>query len=154
LHISFLERWEAIVKAWNIFCAHPWFGVGLGGIGPLVYIQENYSYDKNDLINPSIELFSLLDPKNVFFELLGSLGIFGLVAFLGFGWVIYSIFKEGFSLDLELSDRITLFALFVSLLTMLFCLQFNQGLFRSYVWLHMGLGVGYVFKLCPSGFKI
>ncbi len=147
---SFLERWEAIENAWHIFWAHPFFGVGLGGVGPLVYLQNQYLFEKVVLDNPAIEQFTLLDPKNVLFELLGSLGLLGLCAWGAFLYAIYSLFCKALTREIPLEQRIEIFALFLSLLVMLFCLQFNQGLFRNYVWLHMALGVGYVLALSQN----
>ena len=44
-------------------------------------------------------------------------------------------------------ERITILALLISIIVMVICLQINQGLFRCYVWTHIGISVGYVMKI-------
>jgi hypothetical protein len=143
-HQSFLERWEGIVNAWNVFCEYPLLGVGLGGVGPYIYLQQNGIA----LTNPTLDMFDLIDPKNVLTEVLASLGLYGLGVLLFFGWTVLSIFR-GILKDSRLTeeDRMTIFSLFISIVVMMACLQINQGLFRSHIWVHMGIAVGYILSI-------
>lgn len=71
---SWQFRLESIVGGWNLFWAHPWFGVGFG--------QSIWHYTKylpawaNHSSHPSTI-------HNVFLEVASELGIFALAAFLG-----------------------------------------------------------------------
>jgi hypothetical protein len=147
-HHSFAERWQGIENAWRIFLENPWFGVGVGGPGPLLYLQRYSKGDSTEFHYPSIETFKLYDPTNVGTELLASLGITGLLTF-GLFFLLY--FKKFHRLakqtTLPIKEKGIIYALLVSLIVVLIALQFNQNLFRSYVWIHLAFCLGYIDSL-------
>lgn len=148
-HGSFQERWEGIVGAWDVFLENPFFGVGIGGVGPLIYQNLFFNGDVSLSIHePYAKMFDYFDPTNVFSELLGSIGCIGLVAFvwLGYSYLRYmhTIMKKQ---ELSNEEKSISFGLLVSVLVMLIVLQFNQNLFRSYIWVHLGICLGYVYSL-------
>lgn len=145
-HWSFLERWKGIVDAWNAFCQFPLFGLGLGGVG---YYQCMHTYQEGlaKIHIPTLELIEIFDPTNMFTEMLASLGFYGLLAFSYFGWVIYRIaYKLLKNPLISLEEKKTTVALLFSVVVMFICLQFNQGIFRSYIWTYLGIFVGYCLK--------
>lgn len=146
-HISFSARWEGIVVSVQTFLKHPFFGVGLGGVSAY-HFQEISVYD---LKQESLDDFVGFDPTNCFTEVLASLGIVGLLAFIYLGWVFYRSFqdvmKDG-AIDLESKKMAT--ALFISLVVMIVALQMNQGLFRPYVWIHAAVVYGYFQRIKTS----
>ncbi len=139
-HHSFMERWERISDVWNIFLRHPWCGVGLGGIpsylldawtrGDLAFfstrIASIYSINGNPL--------KMFEPSNVFTELLASLGILGVSFFLFLFVGLYKQMKRAYVYQPILASN-----LWVSLLVTACTLQINQGLFRTYIWVHFAL---------------
>jgi hypothetical protein len=140
-HGSFVARWEGIVSCWRVFSEHPLLGVGVGGVGPYVFAKSSW-YDTYPMTLQEVESF---DPTNVFTEILASLGIVGLIGFIALFFVFYKTFKGVLFKDQVCrSDKIIASALVTSLAITLFVLQFNQGLFRSYVWIHGGLVYGYL----------
>lgn len=147
-HASFTARWERAVSCFDIFLENPFFGIGIGGVGPYIYAQSSF-YDTNAISLQEIEAF---DPTNVITEILASLGLVGLVGFLILCFVFFRIFKKVLiSTQISKSGKITAIGLFISLLLLLFVLQFNQGLFRPYIWIHMGVVYGYLHCLeCPT----
>jgi len=138
-HHSFAERWQGIVNAWEVFLEHPWCGVGIGGIGPHIYKEI---FAQNFLMAPTVEIMELYDPTNVMTEVFAALGICGAAAFLVF---FYQYSKQycGIAKTVTLEEKKELYALLVSLCTMLLVWQFNQNLFRSYIWVHAALCLGY-----------
>jgi len=143
-HGSFVERWQGIVNAWNVFIEHPWFGVGVGGVGPFLFQKEN----STNVSEVTKEMLIPYDPTNVLTELLASMGVVGTLAFAVF---FFLYFKRFYSVtrikELTMEEKGTIYALLVSLLVMLIVLQFNQNLFRSYVWVHMAFCLGYSVSL-------
>lgn len=147
-HGSFLERWESSLSCWRLFCEHPLFGVGLGGVGPYLHLEQHSVDQMASFTTAPLELFEYFDPHNVFFEVLASLGIVGFFSVCLFLRFAYRLFKETFKTGaLSLEERVTLYSLFFSSILILLCLQFNQGLFRPYVWLHLGISIGYALQL-------
>jgi hypothetical protein len=148
-HWSFAERWEKIVLGWDVFCASPFFGVGLRGFEAHAYLMDHFD-------NPHVALHEHVDVQtlltnyvstNVFMEILSSLGTYGLCAFLFLAVIMWQMFSSAISDSrLPLTERKTLFAFFVSILVMILCLQFNQELFRNYIWAHMGISIGYLLR--------
>ena len=47
---------------------------------------------------------------------------------------------------LGLSDLLVIETELISVIVSLVCLQINQALFRSYIWVHLGISLGYVLK--------
>jgi O-antigen ligase len=131
-----------------VFLEYPIFGIGLGGVGPHLHKEQffpKYSGQIGDIDRLLIENF---EPSNLLTEILGTLGIVGFILFSVFMFVlIRSIFKILRDPRLLLQERIHLLAFAISILVMLVCLQINQGLFRVYVWAHLGVAAGYVLKV-------
>ncbi len=149
-HWSFMERWEKIVAAWDVFLEFPLFGAGLRSV-------EHYLYLKSHFDNAQTHLYGKLDNKemfdgyinsNVFIEILSSLGVYGLGVFCLFGILIWHMFTTALkSSRISFQERTTILSLFLSVIVMMICLQFNQEIFRSYVWVHVGLSLGYVLQV-------
>lgn len=141
-HYSFVERWEGLVRDWDFFLEFPWIGVGLGAIPS--YMQE-LAY--GSAWHADIDLRNSLISTNITMELLASLGILGAAGFI---WLIARIaldFWRTLSLPITAEERIRLKSLAISLLVVLFALQFNQSMMRAYVWVHVAIAVAYASSL-------
>ncbi|HEY2810094.1 MAG TPA: hypothetical protein VGJ00_01725 [Rhabdochlamydiaceae bacterium] len=149
-HWSFLERWDKVVEGWKIFCRYPFFGVGLRGVEQYLYLQAHFN-------DPSVQLYGRLETRDTFLvyssstvlmEILASLGVFGLCAFIALGILVWNMFSALLkSALIPAEEKKTLFSLFMSVLVMGVCMQFNQELFRNYVWIHMGISLGYLLNV-------
>ena len=145
-HGSFMTRWEGIVNAWEIFVKNPIFGVGLGGVGPLIH--QNDILQGAGIKELDYSEIALLDPTNVLTEVLASLGLFGLCGFIFLGFAIYIPFKKALQNPfVTSSQKNTCIALMISLVTSMLVLQFNQNIFRTYLWVHTALCYGIFLKL-------
>ncbi len=141
---SFSDRWLGIQSAWNTFCAHPLFGVGLGGMGPYNYLQAHFGSIEIPLYDPSMHGIQPFEPTNILTEVLASLGMVGLAVILVLTALFVRVFVQALrDPDIAPIDRKIIFALFISAIVMVLCLQINQGLFRNHVWVHIALGLGY-----------
>ena len=141
---SFDDRLNGILSSINIFLEYPLFGLGLGGVGPRVYHKEC----GGDAEQMDRYMLNGWEPTNVLSEILGSLGLYGLICFSFFLIVLWRCLRK--ILDdqrLHKEEKINILALLISIIVMLICLQINQGLFRCYVWTHIGISVGYVMKV-------
>lgn len=142
-HWSVVMRWKGMVKCLIVFKEHPIFGVGIGGVGPYLYkVLENR--EATNLVE-----MEKYDPTNVFTEVLASLGLVGILAFGFLFYKYWRLFKEVMdkSLQISLEERRTAIALMISLICTLIVLQFNQGLFRSYIWVHASITFSYLRSL-------
>lgn len=137
-HWSFRERWGQIVNSFIVFESNPIFGVGLGGVG--MYIFQRYDLGENFYLRSTDHFltFKSFDPMNVTTEVLASQGVFGFIC--------YSIFLFLFfyraRLAVKISDSYELAvinSLIMSSIIMLIVLQFNQGIFRTYIWVHLAV---------------
>lgn len=148
-HWSFAERWEKIVLGWDVFCSSPLFGVGLRGFEAHAYLMDHFD-NPHVAFHEHVDVQTLLTnyvSTNVFMEILSSLGIYGLCTFLFLALIIWQLFSSAIADPrLPLAERKIFFAFFVSILVMILCLQFNQELFRNYVWAHMGISIGYLLR--------
>jgi O-antigen ligase len=143
-HWSFTIRLQGMINSWNVFLDYPFFGVGLGGVGPYLYRQFS---PEGDLPKNLSEL-EIYDPTNVLTEVLASLGLYGLIVFCLLGCVIVRLFLKAISLpDISKQEKLQASALFISLIVAMIVLQFNQGLFRTYLWVHTAMNVGFFLKL-------
>lgn len=146
-HHSFFERWLGLVNGWKIFLRHPFFGVGLGGYPAYLmdaYLKEDSAFlfiSSHHLIGELGNPIKLFDAMNVTTELLASLGIFG---FLAFSWLFGLFFIEG-----KKQGNGKCLPFIISMAVTLVVLQFSQGLFRTYIWVHFALAFSY-FKLKES----
>jgi hypothetical protein len=149
VHPSFVERWEGIERAFHIWLRHPLLGVGVGGMGPYFYYLKYLGESPPDHAwEVSLKDLEQKGPMNVLTEIGASLGIVGLIAF---GIWLRSLWKIAFpvlrSTLLSEEEKKRAFSLFFSLIMIFILLQFNQGLFRPYIWVHVALVVGYFTKL-------
>ncbi len=139
-HWSVQERWTGIENAFDVFTQHPILGVGIGGVGP-------YLYSRFDAGAVAVHLQDVekYDPSNVFSEILASLGLIGACVFCLIVRSYWKVFRQAMDpiLMIPIDERRRIIALFLSLLTLMIVLQFNQGLFRSYVWVHAAMVLGY-----------
>jgi hypothetical protein len=145
---SFNDRWFGITNAFQVFCEYPLFGVGLGNVGPRIY-KELLSEDQPYLIS-YYDRFEIqrFEPTNVMTEVLSSLGTYGFLGFAVLMVVLWSFFRKILAEPkLELHERNQILSLLISSIVMLVCLQINQGLFRSYIWVHIALSIGYILKI-------
>lgn len=144
-HECFAERWRGIERCWDVFLQHPLFGVGVGGIGP--YYYQTYLGDIQDF-RLSLSDAEKFDPTNVFSEILASLGIVGFSAYMGLIWIFWRKFRKTVSHpQISKEERMFCHALFLSLIVVIIELQFNQGLFRSYIWTHSAITYAYLCKI-------
>lgn len=147
-HWSFYERWNGIITAWEIFLDHPIFGAGVGGIGPLVYQQAVADGYKIAIHEPYMKMFEPYDPTNAVSELFASMGCVGVITF---SWMFFIYFRYLLQTakipQLSQEEKSTIYGLLVSIGVMLIVLQFNQNLFRSYIWVHLALSLGYMFSI-------
>lgn len=139
---SFIPRWEGIKQFWNIFLENPFLGTGLGGASTYCARTQGleFSFLDSDLLNAS-------GAMNVTTEILGSLGLVGAFAFSAFFLILLRRCRQTLQLPLSEEERAHVIAMVASLSILFFTLQFNQSIMRSYVWLHVGLCVGYMNSL-------
>ena len=132
------------VKCLLLFKENPIFGVGIGGVGPHLH-----KVLENGVVATTLKEMEIHDPTNVFTEILASLGLVGLMVFGFLFYKYWILFKEVMqkSLSLTIDERRTAIALMLSLVCTLIVLQFNQGLFRSYIWVHAAITLSYLRSL-------
>lgn len=150
-HASFYERWVGIENGWTLFKENPYFGVGLGGYPPALldaFFEGNRAYtfifEHCDLCNASNPL-KLTEAMNVFTEILASVGIVGAIAFLVLPTIFFIKAKQAIKYEPTLC-----FGLLLSVVMMLIALQINQGILRTYVWVHLALAFGVVEKILEA----
>lgn len=135
---SFSDRFSGIKVCMKIWLKNPILGIGLGNIPSYCYEEfllgnREMLYRYTSMIKEK-NFLKVFEPSNVFTELLASLGLVGLFSFSFFFLTILKSFflaykkRPMFSLNL-------IFSIFI----MIFLLQINQGLFRTYVWVHLGI---------------
>lgn len=142
-HHSFAERWVRMENAFKAFLDYPIFGLGLGGVGPYLYKLDFGSF--NPLISSKGQLI-MHDPCVVFAEVISSLGIFGSLAFCYLFVFFWKRFKQVLRLETESKHRQTIILMVFSMVMALILVQVNQGIFRSYLWVHAALIYGYMIK--------
>jgi hypothetical protein len=136
---SVLPRWEGIIRFWEIFLDNPILGAGLGGA--TTYYAQKQGIDLA-MLDP--EILDQNCPTNVATELLGSVGIVGMMMF---GTLCFLIGKECIRVvhaPLAEEERGHLIALITSLFVLFVLLQFNPSMMRPYVWLHCALVLGQI----------
>lgn len=143
-HWSIVERWKGVIKALIVFRENPIFGVGVGGIGPYLF----RTLEKGNVATTLKEM-ERYDPTNVFSEILASLGLIGMVAFGFLFYKYWKVFKTVMQKNITISiqERRKAIALMLSLICTIIVLQFNQGLFRSYIWVHAAITLSYLRSL-------
>lgn len=147
-HESFTDRLKGIISSVRIFWQSPFFGTGLGGVAPDLYKEEFFPHYDGPLVSMARLEIDTYEPTNVCTEILGSLGLFGLLAFLFLLVLICRKFRQTLqNPTFAETERVNTLCFIVSTIVMLICLQINQGLFRAYIWTHLGLGLGYAIKI-------
>jgi hypothetical protein len=146
-HESFFDRFKGILLSLSVFCEYPLFGVGLGGVAPYLYKRTLYGDREGALFDYTRLSIQALEPTNVFSEMLGSLGLYGFCAFAILLYLVWKCFRRFLAgHNISRHERINVLSLLISLVVMMICLQINMGFFRSYVWVHLGVSMGYVLK--------
>lgn len=121
---SRLELWRLAVDLW---LTHPLFGIGMGqyprfSVG---IVGELHTSDLGHVVH------------NSFLSVLVSLGVVGLVVFLGlFGWLLRSVYS---STSLTRNQQHALVAGMLVIAAQMMTLNLEN---LRYVWLHFGLAVG------------
>jgi O-antigen ligase len=146
-HGSFATRWEGIENCWHLFLQHPFLGVGLGGVGPYLY-AEHYGIADPDVIRRlTLSEIEKFDPTNALTEILGSLGLYGACAFAFLVARFAQLFNRTMALPaLSPEKRAFALSLMLSLVVVVLVLQFNQGLFRNYLWAHAAMTYAYLLR--------
>lgn len=142
-HHSFAERLAGIYEGWKIFIEHPFFGVGLGSV-PL-YLLNNY-LDGEESLYPVDKLvdelsfvsnpLKLFEPTNVGIEILSSLGLVGIAAF---GYLFWIYFRRATIVMRKGVIGAQAYHFLIAMIVTIVVLQFNQGIFRSYIWVQGAL---------------
>lgn len=143
-HGSFFHRWAGIKNAWTVFCENRLFGVGLGGYPAYLFdaflrSHGQYIFFEKELANQEVKgnYLKLFEPTNVFTEILASLGVVGVLAFV---YLIFIVCKKAFG---SFKNNLNI-NLIISLFVMIIVLQFNQGILRTYVWVHLAMVCGFL----------
>ena len=143
-HSSFSDRWEKIVIAWETFCESPLFGKGLGGPEQQLYTDTYFNDANVSLHHPTLEMFDTFTMSNVFTEVLASLGLYGMCILVMVIFIIVRKLNRAIQDSLlTQEERTVILSLLISIIVMMICLQFNQGLFRNYIWVHVAICLGY-----------
>ncbi|NGX59033.1 MAG: hypothetical protein KR126chlam3_00177 [Chlamydiae bacterium] len=154
LHHSFHERWCQIYNCFKIFIHHPLKGVGLGGVP--VYLSERcVNGDPGYMFTLVQERAALsatnpvkyFEPSNITTEIIASLGLLGILAFSYLiGYFVRSARQALRSKNLNQTQKHWILLFFISTLVTLMVWQFSQGLFRIYIWTHLGLFFAFLKK--------
>ncbi len=146
-HHSFTERFRSFKESWIIFKRFPFFGVGLGAL-PEYRFERWLAYDLNfphylsrSKILVSDRQLYFFESSNVVVEMLASLGIGGVLITLLFCSSFIYLGKKAAKINFMWTCNF-----FISTLLMLIILQINQGLLRTYVWVHVALAFAYFVK--------
>jgi hypothetical protein len=148
-HHSFYHRWVGITNAWQVFMDHFLLGVGFGGVPAYIYDawgrgNTGYLFFDAYLSDMQGNYLKHFEPMNVMTEILASLGIVGLLAVGVLLFAIYLQARKAIDKAPTLSRN-----LLISVVVMLIVLQFNQGILRSYIWVHFSLAYA-LFELLAS----
>ncbi len=154
LHHSFHERWCQIYNCIKVFIHHPLKGVGLGGVP--VYLNEccvngepgyMFTHIQKQAALSAPNSVKYFEPSNICTEILASLGLIGILAFSYLvGYFIRFVRQALRSNNLNQTQKHWILLFFVSSLVTLLVWQFSQGLFRIYIWTHLGLFFAFLKK--------
>ncbi|MCC2643467.1 MAG: putative rane protein of ExoQ family, involved in exopolysaccharide production [Nitrospira sp.] len=129
---SFAFRRESIVGGWNLFCAHPWFGVGFGQA-----INHYIKYLPSWATHP----YHPAVIHNVFVEVASELGVFALSAFIGLWvWAFVSL-KRGLRIPVVRPYAILLMSI---LLGQVVFLMITPMVREIWLTLPMAIAIGYI----------
>ncbi len=128
---------------WDAFLHHPWTGIGIGGDAaymdrhpyPELAWQYIYSWTDIDTGQP----FS-----NIVIEVMGTMGIAGLIPFLGIlAYAARGLFQ---ALRRRHAASPAAIALFVGFFSIFLALQFESTFLRYYLWSPLGLALGLLWQ--------
>jgi len=123
-------RLTSTILAIKVFAKNPVMGVGLGGYGAYVKNWLNLSGDPYSIVT-----------SNLWAELLAELGIFGFLTFLCMIIKCIKNILTGIKLAQDREIKLVLQGIYASIIVTFFLTyQFNQTLYRGYVWLLLSLG--------------
>lgn len=89
-YLAFAERFVYWVAGWNVFNAHPLFGVGLGNAG--FFFQQAlpaYSWSLPEVMDVYYRASAIPNIKSLWVRLLAETGVVGFAAFLSWLYVLY-----------------------------------------------------------------
>lgn len=89
-YLAFAERFVYWVAGWNVFDAHPLFGVGLGNAG--FFFQQAlpaYSWGLPEVMDVYYRASAIPNIKSFWVRLLAETGVVGFAAFLSWFYVLY-----------------------------------------------------------------
>lgn len=149
-HGSFSQRWiGGFVNPWEVFLQKPLFGVGLGGVGS--YIEANFDSGYFLLTPQAITNdadLKTFDCQNPTMDIVAGLGLFGVFCFIILVYFYVREFKRVLAMkSLAYEERANILSFVISILVVIFCWQTCPSLFRPYIWAHMAIALGYVYKV-------
>lgn len=143
INSSFAPRLKTIYEAIDVFLERPILGVGIGGLGAYQTDIERTLFDRA-LPLPLIGNWQRTG-SNITTEMLAEIGLLGLVCFTV---VMVQFCLLGFRRMRTSSSptySVPIQGIILALVFELVILQFNQNILRTYLWFHIGLGLG-IFK--------
>lgn len=148
-HHSYVERLCYIWESLDTMKKNILFGVGQGAV-PYERLLSKENLETIAFLNNQ-ELYrkiKLYEPANVIAEILSGQGIVGLLLFLIlFSMILILGFQTILNDKVPYKKKQVIFAFIFSYIIVLIVLQLSQGLFRNYLWVHVGLMVGYCLHL-------
>ncbi len=146
---SFSDRFSGIKICLKIWLDNPFLGIGLGNIPSYCYKEfilgnKDMLYRYASMIKEK-NFLKVFEPSNVLTELLASLGLFGLFSFFLFFLTIFESFLVAYKKNPVFSIN-----LLCSIIVMISLLQINQGLLRTYIWVHLGIAFGLLENVCQD----
>ncbi|MBF0560415.1 MAG: O-antigen ligase family protein [Alphaproteobacteria bacterium] len=124
-------RTRAIEATLQLITQNPLVGVGFGGVGPNLYMNNHANFDVSTYVNAKVE------GSNVFLEVIASTGIEGFLIFMFFIWKICTPFFRLRRRDEKM--YIIIFGLTVSLIIVLISMMAGTNIFRGFIWYHIAI---------------
>lgn len=131
---SFAFRRESIVGGWNLFQAHPWFGVGFGqAINHYVKYLPSWA---DHYYHPAVI-------HNVFLEVASELGVFALSAFIGLWVWAFVCLKRGLRIPALRPYAVLLTSILLGQITFLMITPMVREIWLT---LPMAIAIGHMAK--------
>ncbi len=129
---SLAFRRESIVGGWNLFWAHPWFGVGFGeAINHYVKYLPSWA---DHYYHPAVI-------HNMFLEVASELGVFALSAFIGMWAWAFVCLKRGLSIPALRSYAVLLTSLLIGQIAFLMITPMVREIWLT---LPMAMAIGHM----------
>lgn len=128
---SVLDRLTSIEETIYVWSQFPWFGVGLGGIGPQIAVNTGVSYT-------AIDLAEKIEGLNVTAELFAGCGVGGALFLIYLLRMVLKLVCNPNEVS-KREDVIMRTAFGAGLVAVFVMLQFNQNLLRTPFWVHIGM---------------